>query len=105
MCTYYFDKLPSNQCLLHNYVPLWPVPEETLSMLNLHVSYIPVEGYEPAVDTIALECGYKNHNTVTINISKEGMIRYILSGSGFFDMRETPSDAWIHLVLDPGNLV
>jgi len=32
-------------------------------------------------------------------------IRYILSGSGFFDVRETPSDAWIRLAVTPDDLI
>lgn len=32
-------------------------------------------------------------------------IRYILSGSGFFDIRETPTDAWMRLAVEPGDLI
>ncbi|KAF7353418.1 1,2-dihydroxy-3-keto-5-methylthiopentene dioxygenase [Mycena sanguinolenta] len=32
-------------------------------------------------------------------------IRYISSGSGFFDVRETPTDAWIRIVIAPGDLL
>ncbi|KAF7290191.1 1,2-dihydroxy-3-keto-5-methylthiopentene dioxygenase [Mycena indigotica] len=86
--------------------------------------HIPVAGYEDKVDEVARERGYKNRDT--INVSREGMgeayeakirgffeehmhedeeIRYILSGSGFFDVRETPSDAWIRVAVQPGDLL
>ncbi|KAJ6592641.1 Acireductone dioxygenase ARD family [Mycena capillaripes] len=124
MRAYYFDNLPGDQRLPHDYVPSRTVADETLSALNLRFWHIPVEGHEPAVDAVALERGYKNRDI--IDVSKEGMgaiyedkirgffeehmhedeeIRYILSGSGFFDVRETPSDAWIRLALDPGDLL
>ncbi|KAG6853069.1 1,2-dihydroxy-3-keto-5-methylthiopentene dioxygenase 1 [Blastosporella zonata] len=32
-------------------------------------------------------------------------IRYILGGSGFFDVRESPSDAWVRLAVEPGDLL
>ncbi|KAJ6461811.1 ARD/ARD' family-domain-containing protein, partial [Mycena sanguinolenta] len=63
--------------------------------------------------------GYKNRDV--INVSREGMgavyeeeirgrhmhedeeIRYILSG--FFDVRETPTDAWIRIAVAAGDLL
>jgi hypothetical protein len=106
MRAYYFDNVPGDQRLPHDYVPSRPVAPETLSALKLPFWHIPVEGHEDAVNAIAKERGYKNRDT--INVSKEGMgavyeekirgffeehmhedeeIRYILSGSGFFDVR------------------
>ncbi|KAJ7776061.1 Acireductone dioxygenase ARD family [Mycena maculata] len=124
MRAYYFDNVPGDQRLPHDYVPSRPVAPETLSALNVRFWTIPVEGYEPRVDEVAKERGYKNRDT--IDVSKAGMgaiyeekikgffqehmhedeeIRYILSGSGFFDVRETPTDAWIRLAVEPGDLL
>jgi len=124
MRAYYFDNLPGDQRLVHDYVPSRPVPSETLKALNVNFWTIPVEGYEEKLNAIARERGYKNRDT--INVSKEGLgdiyeekiksffqehmhedeeIRYILSGSGFFDVRETPTDAWIRLAVEPGDLL
>ncbi|PSR81123.1 hypothetical protein PHLCEN_2v6458 [Hermanssonia centrifuga] len=32
-------------------------------------------------------------------------IRYVLAGSAFFDIREHPTDSWIRLHVDTGNLL
>ncbi|KAF8901929.1 Acireductone dioxygenase ARD family [Gymnopilus junonius] len=124
MRAYYFDNLPGDQRLLHDYVPSRPVSKETLDKLNVKYWIIPVDGHEPKVDEIAKERGYKNRDL--INVTKEGLgelyeekiktffqehlhedeeIRYILSGSGFFDVRESPSDEWIRLLVEPGDLL
>ncbi|KAJ7189191.1 Acireductone dioxygenase ARD family [Mycena filopes] len=124
MRAYYFDNVPGDQRLPHDYVPSHPVAPDTLKALNVLAWTIPVEGYENSVNAIAKERGYKNRDT--IDVSKEGMgdiyetkikgffeehmhedeeIRFILSGSGFFDVRETPTDAWIRLAVEPGDLI
>ncbi|KAF9564788.1 ARD-domain-containing protein [Agrocybe pediades] len=124
MRAYYFDNLPGDQRLPHDYVPSRPVSKETLDKINVKYWSVPVEGYEPKIDAIAKERGYKNRDM--INVSKEGMgeiyeekiktffeehmhedeeIRYILSGSGFFDVRETPTDEWVRLAVTPGDLI
>ncbi|KAF7327768.1 1,2-dihydroxy-3-keto-5-methylthiopentene dioxygenase [Mycena kentingensis (nom. inval.)] len=86
--------------------------------------HIPVPGYETQVDAVAAERGYKNRDTSIV--SKDGLgdlydekiegffqehmhedeeIRYILSSSGYFDVRETPSDTWIRIGVEPGDLL
>jgi len=124
MRAYYFDNVPGDQRLPHDYIPSRPVSIETLASIGVKYWTIPVQGYEPKIDAVAAEHGYKNRDT--INVSKEGMgpiyeekiktffeehmhedeeIRYVLSGSGFFDVRETPSDAWIRIAVVPGDLI
>ncbi|KIM36868.1 hypothetical protein M413DRAFT_448808 [Hebeloma cylindrosporum] len=124
MRAYYYDNLPGDQRLPHDYVPSRPVSAEKLAALNVKFWTIPVEGYEPKINALAKECGYKNRDT--INCSKHGLgemyedkiktffeehmhedeeIRYILDGTGFFDVRETPNDEWIRLAVEPGDLI
>ncbi|KAF9465203.1 Acireductone dioxygenase ARD family [Collybia nuda] len=124
MRAYYFDNVPGDQRLPHDYNPSRLVSSETLSSIGVKYWTIPVPGYESQVDAIAKERGYKNRDM--INVSKEGMgdiyeekirgffqehmhedeeIRYVLSGSGFFDVRETPTDSWIRLAVEPGDLL
>jgi len=124
MRAYYFDNIPGDQRLPHDYVPSRLVSNATLAAINVKHWIIPVDSYEPKIDTLAKEQGYKNRDM--INVSKEGMgeiyeqklktffeehmhedeeIRYILSGGGFFDVRETPTDEWIRLAVEPGDLL
>lgn len=76
MRAYYFDNVPGDQRLPHDYNPTRPVSAETLESLNVKHWTIPVVGYEEKVDAIAKERDYKNRDT--INVSREGMgaVRY-----------------------------
>lgn len=71
MRAYYFDNIPGDQRLPHDYVPSRPVPLEKLDDLNVKFWTIPVEGYEPKLNAVAKERDYKNRDM--INVSKEGM--------------------------------
>ena len=71
MRAYYFDNLPGDQRLAHDYVPSRPVSAEKLAQINIKFWQIPVEGYEPKVDAVAKERGYKNRDL--INVTKEGL--------------------------------
>jgi 1,2-dihydroxy-3-keto-5-methylthiopentene dioxygenase len=71
MRAYYYDNLPGDQRLPHDYVPSRPVSDEILGQLGVKYWHIPVEGYEPKIDAIAAERSYQNRDT--INVSKEGM--------------------------------
>ncbi|KAJ7118433.1 RmlC-like cupin domain-containing protein [Mycena crocata] len=111
MRAYYFDNLPGDQRLPHDYTPSRPVAPETLAALKVSSWTIPVGRYEPRLDEIARERGYKNRDM--INVSKEGMgeiyeekikgffeehmhedeeIRYILSGYEWIRISVTPGD-------------
>ncbi|KAH7911271.1 Acireductone dioxygenase ARD family [Hygrophoropsis aurantiaca] len=123
MRAYYFDNVPGDQRLLHDSGR--PVKEGVLHELGVRHWHIPIDGqHEKAVDAVAVERGYKNRDVITI--TKEGLgdlyetklksfyeehmhedeeIRYILEGSGFFDVRELPTDAWIRCHLEAGDLM
>ncbi|KAI0031099.1 1,2-dihydroxy-3-keto-5-methylthiopentene dioxygenase [Vararia minispora EC-137] len=125
MRSYYFDNLPGDQRLLHD-----SGREVTVSQLEaIGARYwrIPIdeEGrWEDKINDVAHERNYKNRDV--INVTKEGLgeayesklkmfyeehmhedeeIRYILDGSGFFDLREHPTDNWIRVHLVPGDLL
>lgn len=71
MRAYYYDNLPGDQRLPHDYIPSRPVSEKTLNALNVRSWYIPVEGHESKIDALAKERGYKNRDTM--NCSKEAL--------------------------------
>ncbi|KAJ7678619.1 ARD/ARD' family-domain-containing protein [Mycena rosella] len=47
----------------------------------------------------------KIHGFSQEHMHEDAEIRYILSRNGFFDVRETPMDAWIRLAVEPGDLL
>jgi len=71
MRAYYYDNVPGDQRLPHDYVPSRPVSNETLEAINVKHWQIPVEGHEPKINAIAEERDYKNRDT--INVSKAAM--------------------------------
>jgi 1,2-dihydroxy-3-keto-5-methylthiopentene dioxygenase len=71
MRAYYFDNLPGDQRLPHDYIPSRPASEEVLSKLGVKTWHIPVHGHEPKLDEVARTQGYKNRDT--INVSKAGL--------------------------------
>jgi len=124
MRAYYFDNLPTDQRLPHSHDPPKEVPLSLLPKLGVLHWRIPVEDHEGGLNDVARERSYKNRDV--INVTKEGLgesyeskiksffeehmhedeeIRYILSGSGYFDVRETPTDSWIRLAVEPGDLI
>ncbi|KAF6752172.1 Acireductone dioxygenase ARD family [Ephemerocybe angulata] len=124
MRAYYYDNLPGDQRAPHQCDPPRLVSGEILEKLNVKFWRIELDGYEDKLNAVAKERGYKNRDL--INVTKEGLgelyeqkikgffeehmhedeeIRYILSGSGYFDVRESPSDEWIRIGVDPGDLL
>ncbi|KAI0259758.1 1,2-dihydroxy-3-keto-5-methylthiopentene dioxygenase [Gloeopeniophorella convolvens] len=125
MRAYYFDNVPGDQRLKHDSGR--PVDAEYLRKLNVLHWTVPLDipgGWEGEIDKIARERSYKNRDM--INVTKEGLgdayeaklkmffeehmhedeeIRYILSGAGFFDVREHPTDEWIRIHVLPGDLL
>ncbi|KAG8936412.1 1,2-dihydroxy-3-keto-5-methylthiopentene dioxygenase [Tulasnella sp. 418] len=121
---YYYNDTPEDQRYPHEYDPSRPVSLETLERIGVKYRAIPVEGHEQAIDDVAKELDYKNRDD--INVTKEGLgdlyeskikgffeehlhedeeIRYIAGGSGFFDVRESPSDQWIRIAVEAGDLL
>lgn len=71
MRAYYYDNLPGDQRLPHDYIPSRPVSDETLDAIKVKYWNIPVVGHESKINEIAKERGYKNRDL--INCSKEGL--------------------------------
>ncbi|QRV82396.1 1,2-dihydroxy-3-keto-5-methylthiopentene dioxygenase [Ceratobasidium sp. AG-Ba] len=118
MRAYVFDDIPGDQRLPH-------LTDRTISedeLRALGVLYWRIEN-EGEVDEIARSRNYKNRDV--INVSKTGLgelyeskikgffeehmhedeeIRYILDGSGYFDVRR-PDEAWIRVAMDKGDLL
>ncbi|CAE6531495.1 unnamed protein product [Rhizoctonia solani] len=121
MLAYVFDNLDSDQRLPHITEPPLIISEAELKELG--VLYWRADDPE-IVESVAKERGYKNRDT--INVSREGLgdlydskikgffeehmhedeeIRYILDGSGYFDVRRTPDEAWIRIAVEKGDLL
>ncbi|KAG9013320.1 1,2-dihydroxy-3-keto-5-methylthiopentene dioxygenase [Tulasnella sp. JGI-2019a] len=125
MRAYHFDNEPTDQRLPHECNPPEPVDLSVLEKIGVLHWRIPVDDdYQSKIDQVATERGYKNRDV--INVSRAGLgdayetkikgffeehmhedeeIRYILSGSGYFDVRETPDDRWIRIACVPGDLL
>ncbi|KAF7632101.1 hypothetical protein Mgra_00008477 [Meloidogyne graminicola] len=89
---------------------------------NLCLFQIPVENSEKGLASIAASrcCNYKDEVVITKetmsdyedwlkrffeeHFHPEDAIRYVVEGSGFFDVR-TPEDRWIRIVGEPGDLL
>ncbi|CAE6488603.1 unnamed protein product [Rhizoctonia solani] len=126
MLAYIFDNLDSDQRLPHVTEPPLTISEAELKKLG--VLYWRADDPE-IVESVAKERGYKNRDT--INVSRAGLgdlyeskikgffeehmhedeeIRYILDGTGYFDVRRTPDDlhpveAWIRIAVEKGDLL
>jgi len=125
MRAYYFDTLPGDPRLGHDSGR--PVDPDYLRKLGLFLKNIPLDiegGWESEINKIAEERGCQNRDNM--DVTKEGLgeqfetmldkyftehmhdeeeIRYILSGSGFWDVREHATDEWIRLQVLPGDFV
>jgi 1,2-dihydroxy-3-keto-5-methylthiopentene dioxygenase len=75
MRAYYFDNLPGDQRLPHDYVPSRPVDPAALAQLGIHHWTIPVDGYEELLNAIAREREYKNRDTIDVSRAGLGEVR------------------------------
>jgi len=118
MKAYWFDNTPGDQRQPHNSGR--DVSPEYLEKLGIvHYNFPSVSD----VDSLASARGYKNRDEITISPSAMGAvyeekvktffhehlhedeeIRYILDGSGFFDVRDK-HDEWVRIKLDKFDLM
>ncbi|KAF8301438.1 Acireductone dioxygenase [Clavulina sp. PMI_390] len=113
-----------DQRLPHMFEPDRPVSLEDLKKLGLLYWHVPTEDWEPQINIIAKERDYKSRDR--ISTTKEGFgdnydsmlkmffeehfhedeeIRYVLDGSGYFDVRDFKTDEWIRILAEPGDLL
>jgi 1,2-dihydroxy-3-keto-5-methylthiopentene dioxygenase len=84
MRSYYFDDLPGDQRLPHDYVPSRPVSIDKLRAIGLHYWSIPIDNHQVKIDEVAQERGYKNRDV--INVTREGLgdVRISMSSGIFY---------------------
>ncbi|WWC97274.1 1,2-dihydroxy-3-keto-5-methylthiopentene dioxygenase [Kwoniella sp. B9012] len=128
MRAYVYDDIPGDQRLPHDSGN--PISLNTLSELGVIYKEIPIDEekkWEKEIDEFAIQRGYKNRDQITV--TREGLgeayedkiksffdehlhedeeIRYILAGSGYFDIRginPPHADRWIRISLTSGDLI
>ncbi|KAJ3022035.1 1,2-dihydroxy-3-keto-5-methylthiopentene dioxygenase [Thoreauomyces humboldtii] len=121
---FYNDADASDGRELHQYTPNRPVPLSTLDHLGvLRWNILPSDPkHLDQVDRICEERNYKNRDVITISKEKlpnyeaklksffeehfheDEEIRYILEGSGYFDVR-SPGDEWVRIALSAGEMI
>ncbi|ORX34904.1 Acireductone dioxygenase ARD family [Kockovaella imperatae] len=128
MRAYIYDNVPGDQRELHDSGE--DVDKQTLERLGVFYQQIPIdqEGrWETSIDEFAKGRGYKNRDRITVtkaglgdayeskiksffdeHLHEDEEIRYILDGSGFFDVRGHGGpydDKWIRIWLEKGDLI
>ncbi|KAJ3190411.1 1,2-dihydroxy-3-keto-5-methylthiopentene dioxygenase [Gaertneriomyces sp. JEL0708] len=122
---YYDDSDPSLDCREpHQFTPNRPVSLEQLAKLGVLYWHIDVTepGYMDQVNSICAERQYKNRDQITISkeklpnyeeklkifftehIHEDEEIRFILEGSGYFDVR-SPGDEWIRIACKASDMI
>ncbi|OJT03921.1 1,2-dihydroxy-3-keto-5-methylthiopentene dioxygenase 1 [Trametes pubescens] len=125
MRAYYLDDIPGDQRLPHDSGRA--IALETLAALGVLYWRIPTnspEEWEKKINAIADERNYRSRDVVTASreslggefdakmamffkehIHEDEEIRYLLEGSGFFDVREYSTDAWVRCHLEAGDMI
>ncbi|KAK8844574.1 1,2-dihydroxy-3-keto-5-methylthiopentene dioxygenase [Kwoniella newhampshirensis] len=128
MRAYVYDDIPGDQRLPHDSGS--SISESTLKHLGVTYKEIPIDpqgSWEKEIDVFAKERGYKNRDQITVtpaglgdayetkiksffdeHLHEDEEIRYILDGSGYFDIRgegASYNDRWIRIALGKGDLI
>ncbi|KAK4685169.1 hypothetical protein P7C73_g4992, partial [Tremellales sp. Uapishka_1] len=128
MRAYVYDDIPGDQRLPHDSGN--PVAQNTLKQLGVIYRTIPIDDekrWESEIDEFAKERNYKNRDQITVtkaglgeayedkiksffdeHLHEDEEIRYILAGSGYFDIRGLAppyDDRWIRIALEKGDLI
>ncbi|KAK6523569.1 1,2-dihydroxy-3-keto-5-methylthiopentene dioxygenase [Arthrobotrys megalospora] len=123
MKIYYYDSLPGDQRLPHESSD--PLPETLLDDLAITAGFYPAVDQ---VDEIAKERHYRNRDVITVSpdamgeiyeskvkmffdehLHEDEEIRYILDGSGYFDVRSGKpggeEERWVRVAMEAGDLI
>ncbi|TCD68166.1 1,2-dihydroxy-3-keto-5-methylthiopentene dioxygenase [Steccherinum ochraceum] len=125
MRAFYHDNIPGNQTALHDSGR--SVTVDDLKANGLLYWRIPVEDngkWEQEIDEVARERSYKNRDVKETSreilgaefdamlkmvyaehIHEDEEIRFVLAGTGFFDIREHATDSWIRIHVGKGDLL
>ncbi|KAG9308097.1 Acireductone dioxygenase ARD family [Chiua virens] len=125
MRAYFMDDLPGDQRLPHDSGR--GASDAMLKSIGVLYWHIPIDEsgtYKDEVSRVAKERNYKNHDIIAINkevlgdefetkiknfyhehMHEDEEIRYILEGSGYFDVREHATESWIRCHMGAGDLL
>ena len=121
---YMDDDVSTDQRLEHRCVPNKPCPPEKLQSLGVLYWKMDPSAYpeDPKLKAIRKVRGYSYEDTINVSpetlpgydekikafyeehIHTDEEIRYVLDGSGYFDVRDE-NDAWIRISCKPGDLI
>ncbi|TFY75329.1 hypothetical protein EWM64_g8681, partial [Hericium alpestre] len=119
MRSYYYDNLPSDVRLPHDSGKV--VDQMQLEGLGIRHWTVPLDDWEPRVDALAAKENFKCQDKINVtkesfgekyddilkdffdeHLHEEDEIRFVVSGGGYYDVREHPTDAWIRIQIIPG---
>ncbi|KAL1408902.1 1,2-dihydroxy-3-keto-5-methylthiopentene dioxygenase [Vanrija albida] len=128
MKAYYYDDVPGDQRLAHDSGE--QVSLDTLSHLGVTYRSIPIDAegkWQAEIDEFAKERSYKNRDQITVtpeglgaayedkirsffdeHLHEDEEIRYVLGGSGFFDVRGgagAEDKKWVRIAVEKGDLI
>ncbi|KAI0085122.1 Acireductone dioxygenase [Irpex rosettiformis] len=124
MRAYYYDNKPGNPTLPHEGESIDSAVLTTMGVLFYHIPIDSEGKWEAHVQRIATHRDYKHSDVVETSrellgetyedamekvwrehLHEDEEIRYPLAGCGYFDVRELPTDRWIRIRADAGDLM
>ncbi|KAJ3213552.1 1,2-dihydroxy-3-keto-5-methylthiopentene dioxygenase [Dinochytrium kinnereticum] len=124
VAAWYFNETAEDQRELHQYEPNQEVSFEELAKVGIYYQRIDVEqpDFMDHIEALCKERSYKNRDTIDISPDKlpnydeklktffsehlheDEEIRFILAGSGYFDVRSV-NDRWIRIAMKASDLI